>query len=75
MSEYIMDMGTSTYKSNDGLVYAPIEQLREEVVRCRDCKEFTFGSDEYATVDWCDYWGAYVESLDGFCAWGEMRQA
>lgn len=48
-------------------------ELREEIVRCKDCKEFTFGSDEYATVDWCDYWGAYVESPDGFCAWGERE--
>lgn len=45
----------------------------EEVVYCRDCKEFSFGSDEYATADWCDYWDAYVESPDGFCKWGERR--
>lgn len=45
----------------------------EEVVRCRDCKEFAFGDVEYATADWCDYWGAYVESPDGYCAWGERR--
>lgn len=44
------------------------------VVRCRDCKEFAFGSDEYATADWCDYWDAYVESPDGFCAWGEREE-
>jgi len=48
--------------------------VREPIVRCRDCKEFTFGSDEYATVDWCDYWGAYVESPDGFCAWAERKE-
>ena len=45
----------------------------EEIVRCRDCKEFAFGDVEYATVDWCDYWGAYVESPDGYCKWGERR--
>lgn len=45
----------------------------EEIVRCRDCEEFAFGDVEYATVDWCDYWGAYVESPDGFCAWGERK--
>ena len=46
----------------------------EPVVRCRDCKEFAFGSDEYAVHDWCDYWDAYVESPDGFCAWGERSE-
>ena len=46
-----------------------------QVVRCRDCKEFAFGSDECATADWCDYWDAYVESPDGFCKWGEKGQS
>lgn len=49
-------------------------ELREPIVRCRDCKEFAFGNDEYATADWCDYWNAYVESPDGFCAWAERRE-
>lgn len=69
MSEYIIDwdMGLviDTFSKNN---------LREEIVRCRNCKEFAFGSDEYATVDWCDYWTAYVESPDGFCAWGERKE-
>lgn len=47
---------------------------KEEIVRCRDCKEFVFGNDEYATADWCYYWNSYVESPDGFCAWGERRE-
>ena len=45
-----------------------------EVVRCRDCTEFAFGDVACATVDWCDYWGGFVESPDGFCAWGERRE-
>jgi len=47
--------------------YAPI-------VRCRDCKEFSFGDTAHKTVDWCDYWCDCVDSPDGFCAWGERRE-
>ena len=70
MSEYIYGSIGDPLANVLGEIYLP----RVEVVRCRDCKEFAFGDVEYATVDWCDYWGAYVESPDGFCAWGERRQ-
>ena len=63
MSEYIVSM----YCADEGVKC-------EEIVRCRDCKEFTFGDVECATVDWCDYWGTYVELPDGFCAWGERKE-
>lgn len=64
MSEYIY-----TTEGTFGLR----ECTGEEIVRCRDCKEFAFGSDEYAVHDWCYYWDSYVESPDGFCKWGERR--
>ena len=68
MSEYIVtcDEETASWIGND------VDSMRP-IVRCRDCKEFAFGDVEYATVDWCDYWGAHVESPDGYCKWGERR--
>lgn len=38
MSEYVIDMGNSIYQSQSGLVCADVSQLKEEIVRCRDCK-------------------------------------
>ena len=76
-TEYVVDFGDCRSNRFVGLNMVLIKQngakLHERIVRCRDCKEFAFGDVEYATVDWCDYWGAYVESPDGFCAWGERR--
>lgn len=80
MSEYIIKIPNECFSVCDGVIhtrYYPDERHDpmplQEIVRCRDCKEFAFGDVEYATVDWCDYWGAYVESPDGFCAWGERE--
>lgn len=84
MSEYIVetfgivqdfadlhgDMNTPLYKAIMGVMAS---RQREEIVRCGDCKEFAFGNVECETVDWCDYWDAFVESPDGFCAWGERK--
>ena len=43
-----------------------------EIVRCRDCKH----SDRSY---WCKRWGMYGDlpsiTPDGFCAWGERRDA
>lgn len=69
MSEYIYASSGEPLANSDG----KISLARKEIVRCRDCKEFYFGDSEYAPVDWCDYWDAYVESSDGFCAWGERK--
>lgn len=82
MSEYIItdkQLKTATEAYLEHELSRPITEVfisgdkLPEIVRCRDCKEFAFGDVEYATVDWCDYWGAYVESPDGFCAWGEGK--
>lgn len=69
MSEYILSLA-----ADSPIEHYAIDTEAEEIVRCGDCKEFAFGNVECATVDWCDYWGAFVESPDGFCAWGERRQ-
>ena len=46
-------------------------ELREEIVRCRDCKLFT-NSSHYGA--YCTNFGAPLhDDYDGFCAWGERR--
>ena len=53
-----------------------VRQLREigfeRVVRCRDCKHYT--DDELEYYHFCGEWCEQVEP-DGFCAWGERRDA
>lgn len=66
MTEYIIDWDTGlvidTFSKNN---------LREEIVRCRDCKHY----DE--DIHSCDWWSAYerLAEPDGFCAWSERRDA
>lgn len=43
-----------------------------EIVRCRDCKHYT--DDEMEYYHYCGSWCERVEP-DGFCAWGERRDA
>lgn len=69
MSEYIYGSIGDPLANALGEIYLP----RAEVVRCRDCKEFSFGNTAHKNVDWCDYWCDCVDSPDGFCAWGERR--
>ena len=73
MSEYIIDMGNSSYQSTSGLLCADVSQLREEIVRCSDCKYY----------DDCDAGCSYfvlaeskllhIKNPNGFCAWRERR--
>lgn len=72
MSEYVIDMGNSIYQSQSGLVCADVLQLKEEIVRCRDCKYY---SDEFKYTDdsmWCDHHDNFINS-EGFCAWGVRK--
>ena len=41
---------------------------REEIVRCRDCEHLVAHGTGCAYWDYCD-----IESIDGFCKWGERR--
>lgn len=70
MSEYIIDMSASSYQSSSGLLSADVSQLREEIVRCRDCRRYT--DDEMEYCHYCNRWCEQVEP-DGFCAWGERN--
>lgn len=44
----------------------------EEIVRCRDCKHYT--DDEMEYYHYCGSWCEQV-TPDGYCAWGERRDA
>lgn len=63
MSEYIIDW-------NENLIIDTFSKnsLREEIVRCRDCKYY------HECWDFCERLkpGMVVEP-DGFCAWGERN--
>lgn len=69
MTEYIIDWDTGlvidTFSKNN---------LREEIVRCRDCK---FGVDggKYCAEGCADSWDWRNVEPDGFCKWGERRDA
>ena len=58
--EYDMFNGTFTQKRH------------EEIVRCRDCRHYT--DDEMEYYHYCGSWCEQV-TPDGFCAWGERRDA
>lgn len=49
----------------------------EEVVRCRDCECFAVDQSdhEYRSGWWCHRWDTDMVKPDGFCAWGERRDA
>lgn len=53
MSEYVYDMGDCR------------DPIREEIVRCRDCKHYGLGRR-------CG-WSKRFVTPDGFCAWAERR--
>lgn len=74
MGEYIIDMGNSSYKSSNGLLCADVSQLREEIVRCRDCKHYEAWMQGAKLECWANGEPFSVEP-SGFCAWGERRDA
>lgn len=43
----------------------------EPIVRCRDCK-FCMS---YWGADYCDFFSHVTNDPDGFCSWGERRDA
>ena len=88
MSEYIVDalwmaeyergieslLGVKLeYDGNDNPT--PPLPRRNIIVRCRDCKHFTFDKSdhEYRSGWWCTRWETDRVEPDGFCAWGERK--
>ena len=47
------------------------------VVRCRDCERFAVdhSDHDYRSGWWCHRWNTDMVKPDGFCAWGERRDA
>ena len=52
-----------------------VEDRREEVVRCRDCKFYDkeWTSEAYRNRFWCGKMGHYMQPY-GFCAWGMEKE-
>ena len=84
MSEYIVELNENPTVTVDGWNVRCDDWLiqRGEVVRCRDCARFIprgtyrFNSG-VVNKDTCDVIRGFVVQIgpDGFCAWGERRDA
>ena len=73
MSEYIIDMGNSSYQSTSGLLRVDASHLREEIVRCGSCRFYDWDGDPsevYLDRYWCDKLTVYMPA-GGFCSFGE----
>lgn len=71
MSEYIVDYPQYEHLS----IHEFVLSFKEEIVRCRDCVYFDkYENDEISVCYRFDNEQPIVEP-DGFCAWGERRQA
>lgn len=81
MCEYVVDLSkimTKTTGELDGFdhfMFLHGVPVREEIVRCRDCKRFAIDQSdhEYRSGWWCHRWDTDMVKPDGFCAWGERR--
>ena len=82
MTEYIVDFGSMAMLAR--IIESQSANLREKIVRCRDCKyadpeppSDRRSRKKYQGGYWCDYWsegiGAWCEP-DGFCAWAIKRK-
>lgn len=83
MSERIVDLTDVQSKTLEELVgYDALVSLwglpvREEIVRCKDCKQYS--KHEWILItdvsDVCHFWGGEPTKVepDGFCKWGERR--
>lgn len=63
MSEYICELEDARYEMS----WAP----KEKIVRCMDCRYYEPNTYSHFTCELLQY---HVEP-DGFCAWGERRDA
>ena len=76
MSEYIIDMANSSYKSNSGLLCANVSQLREEIVRCRNCVHYKpYRTHQHGMMNRCHDEHGHTHRRDesDFCSRGERR--
>lgn len=72
MTEYIVDFGGSMAMLAR-IIESQSANLREEIVRCRDC----YFADEIEGGYWCDRFECGKEPVTpgGFCAWAIRRNA
>lgn len=65
MQEWIIE---TCSRVDHGIPYVSYRLPKEEIIRCRDCKE-------HEPSGICSYWSTYDADVstgdDGFCAWAE----
>lgn len=68
MSEYVVEEPSDSSAS---------WRVHELIVRCRDCERFTVdhSDHDYRSGYLCHRFYTDMVSPDGFCAWGERRDA
>lgn len=68
MSEYVVEEPSDSSAS---------WRVHESIVRCRDCERFAVdhSDHDYRSGWWCHRWNTDMVKPDGFCAWGERRDA
>lgn len=87
MREYIVDLGPAIewYYADSPKEYADFinskattflgNGLKEEIVRCKDCKEFDYIQDDRGIIHFCKRGGVMrMADPEGFCSWGERRK-
>lgn len=74
MSEYIIEIPDYVLPFDP---FASVAASGEEIVRCQDCKRFSLDNSDhdYRSGWWCHRWNTDMVKPDGFCAWGERRNA
>lgn len=74
MDYVVRDPVEIVVETADGDRLKPPQEIRERVVRCRDCKNYRPAEDD-EHEDGCALAYAYLfeTSPDGFCAWGEEK--
>ena len=77
MSEYVMDYSgwaegipIDEYLKLRDLMHA---RMREEIVRCRDCKDYRANDATCHSWQWHNLDAAIEIEPHGFCAWGERK--
>lgn len=78
MSEYVMDY-SGWAEGIPAVEYLKVcdamhARKREEIVRCRDCKRFS-GYELEPHLGYCERYDLQEVRGNGFCAWGERRDA
>lgn len=72
MTEYITETVVCTFDGEPGgdMKHASIDvTVKEEIVRCIDCKRFD--TDDYGCT-WCS-WVCAAVLPDDYCSWGERK--